>query len=139
MKCALELTELAKRRHQEILVEKMLKAKKEREEEVARTISYCEKIGITLENLANDGRYPKTSIYVDAYENRPLKSTCSDYADGRVSYRIADKKIDIELMTKWFNKYCFAVKILDFPHWRHGCGSCSGYEIQVFPIPACKE
>lgn len=136
MKCALELVATANFIAEQNAREKALAEQREREEMQARTIELCEKLGSELEEKALRGQHPTICFYCDKYSNRILTSTYSDYADGKLSHRCG-KQIDLDLLKRWFEKYCFEVKTSNYDYRQYGWGWCSGSKIEITPAPAC--
>lgn len=136
MKCAMELTVVAKTRANELAMEEALRQKKRAEEMRARTIAYCEKLGERLEGLAITGKKPMVDFYCDRFY-RPQAETNKDYADRRLSYRSTDGVLDMDYLTEWFKAYCFEVSIADVYMWHYGCGECKGFRVVIKPAPEC--
>lgn len=137
MKCALELMMTATIRAEEEAALKILREQEVRERKRVNTIRYCEKLGERLEQMAEKGNIPQTSFYCDKWDNRPLVSTHSDYADKRLSYKASGDELDLELLKEWFAKYCFDVAIKEYGHYRYGWGYCKGYEVVISPAMEC--
>jgi hypothetical protein len=132
----MDLVATATIKAEEIRQEQLLVQQREYEVKKARTLELCEQLGERLERLANAGKTPKISFECDRWY-QPLKPTHSDYSDQRLSYRVDGKCFDIDILTEWFNSYCFAVTTEDFPHYRYSWGHCHGYTITIAPQPAC--
>ena len=136
MKCAMELVVIATAKAEEIEQAKLLAKQRAYEEKKARTLELCKRLGEQLEQLANAGKTPKITFQCDKWY-QPLKPTCDDYSDGRLSYRGDGQEFDIEVLTEWFNSYCFAVSKEGFSYYRYSFGYCRGYAITIAPQPAC--
>lgn len=136
MRCAMELTVVAKTRANELAMEEALRQKKQAEEKRARTIAYCEKLGERLERLAITGKKPTVDFYCDRHY-QPQAETTKDYADHRLSYYSTDGALDMDYLTEWFKAYCFEVSITNIYMWHYGCGECKGFRVVIEPAPEC--
>ena len=136
MRCAMDLVVTATIKAEEIKQEQLLAQQREYEVKKARTLELCEQLGEQLERLANAGKTPKISFECSNWY-RPLKSTHDDYSDGRLSYRLCGEVFDIDVLTGWFNSYCFAVSKEAFSYYQYGWGYRQGYTITIAPQPAC--
>ena len=137
MKCALELTAIIVEKKEEKAKEKFLKEMAEREARREATIRFCEKTGAVLEAKANRAEDLEYTFYCNQHSKGILLRTFNDYADGRLSYRTSDSKIDIELLREWFAEYCFKIIIEDFDYREYGFGYRSGYKITILPDMQC--
>lgn len=136
MKCAMELVVTATAVAEAKKQAELLAKQRAYEEKKARTLELCERLGEQLEQFANAGKTPKLVFQCDRWY-QPLKPTHNDYSDGRLSYRGDGKEFDIDVLTEWFNSYCFAVSKEAFSYYEYGCGYCRGYTITIAPQPAC--
>ncbi len=136
MRCAMDLVVTATIKAEEIRQEQLLAQQKEYEAKKARTLELCEQLGERLERLANAGQTPTISFECDKWY-QPLKPTHNDYCDQRLSYRGDGERFDIDILTDWFNSYCFTVTTEDFSYYRYSWGYCHGYTITIAPQPAC--
>jgi hypothetical protein len=138
MKCALELTNIAIERKQEIENEKILKEMRENEARREATIQFCEKIGVELEVLAGKGEKPAYIFECSQYKNTVLSRTWKDYADGRLSYRSSGPCLNLQVLREWFAEYCFKVVIHEFTFREFGYGYHKGYSIMILPDIQCQ-
>lgn len=138
MKCALELTNIAIERKQEIKNEEILKEMRENEARREATIQFCEKIGVKLEARAANGEKPVYIFQCNQYKNTVLSETYKDYADGRLSYRSSGPCLNLQVLREWFAEYCFKVTIHEFAFREYGYGYCKGYDIMITPDIQCQ-
>ena len=138
MKCALELTNIAIERKQEIENEKILKEMRENEARREATIQFCEKIGVELEARAAKGEKPIYIFKCSQYKNTVLSETRKDYADGRLSYRSSGPRLNLQVLREWFAEYCFKVTIHEFAFREFGYGYDKGYDIMITPDVQCQ-
>ena len=136
MKCAMELVVIATAKAEEIKQAELLAKQRAYEEKKARTLELCEQLGERLEQLAHAGKTLKIAFECDRWY-QPLKPTHDDYSDGRLSYQGDGKEFDFNVLTEWFNSYCFTVTKEPFSYYRYGWGYCKGYTIIITPQPAC--
>lgn len=76
-----------------------------------------------------------------------LKSTTSDYVDGRKSYKydnsyldhktFSNVDIDIELLKSYLNSYCWDFEEKKREEYIYGCGLVKVSELCFKPIPQC--
>lgn len=137
MKCALELTAIIAEKKEEKARAKLLKEMAEKEARRETTIRFCEKTGAILEAKANRAEDLKYTFYCNQRSKGILLMTFNDYADGRLSFRTSDSKIDIELLKNWFAEYCFKIIIENFDYREYGFGYRNGYKITILPDMQC--
>jgi hypothetical protein len=133
----MELMMTATVRAEEIAREEALRIARIRAAKRANTIKYCEKLGNSLEAMANGGKTPSITFFCDAYNTRPMEATTRQYADRRISYIACGESLDLGVMAEWFDPYCFNVLIEDFHYWKYNCGRTKGYKVTIAPKPAC--
>lgn len=136
MKCAMDLCATAAVVAAENAAAEEARRQQEIKDKHDRTIAFCERIGAELEKLASKGEKPEYTFPID-WHGRELKSTRSDYADKRLSYKSASKPMDISVMIEWFKPYCFAVTTAKFNYYSYNLGLNIGYQVTVKPDPDC--
>ena len=145
MKCALELQTIAATKIEE-------KRRREAEAEAKRqteifnqTIEYCEQIGKKLEEKANAGYAPEVRFLFDYDFSNPNQGRAMEedarslYADKRPTHSRIGKKFDLDVMTKWFDRYCFTVRHYTTGAWSYGSGCTRVYSVVIEPNPECKK
>ena len=109
------------------------------EEQKSTSIKFCEKIGKILENLANHGQYPTTSVILQQHWSRKgyyeQKPTTREYSDERTSYNPVGEMIDSDLniIIGWFKQYEFKVELHEAYIWQYGCGQSKALELIIRP------
>lgn len=136
MRCALELQATAAIRAAEIAAENEERKRQARKALQAKTVQFCEALGKTLEERANNGNVPTVSFYFDGYD-RVLEQTTKDYADHRTSYRSTDLRIDLEYLAEWFHQYCFKVSAVKRSGWRYNWGQTDIQLVTIAPAAQC--
>lgn len=136
MKCAMELMVTATVKAEENARIEAERIRREKEIKRKITVEFCEKLGAQLEDKAQRGVKPEVEFRCDNY-GRPLTATTKQYADGRTSYIPDINSLDLEILTEWFDKYCFTVSFKKFRFWRYYRGEMSGQIITISPSPAC--
>ena len=136
MKCATELMAIAKVKAEEIIRAEQEKREREIMARIARTTKYLEKLGNTLESMAEQGKEPSIVFYTDRYY-RPMEPTYNEYADGRKSFIWSCDSIDLEMLKEYFEQYCFNLTVAQFNYWCYGLGVKQGYVITISPAPKC--
>jgi hypothetical protein len=145
MKCALELQAIAATKKEEKRRQEAEAEAKRQTEIFNQTIEYCEQIGKKLEEKANAGYAPEVRFLFDYDYYHPNqgyameKDAKSLYADKRPTHSQIGKKFDLDVMTKWFDHYCFTVRHYTTGAWRYGSGYTRVYSVIIEPNRECKK
>ena len=145
MKCALELHTIAAAKIEE---KRRREAEVEAERQVEifnQTIEYCEQIGRKLEEKANAGYTPEVQFLFDYDYYNPNQGYAMEkdskrlYADKRATHSRIGKKFDLDVMAKWFDRYCFTLRHHTTGAWSYGSGCTRVYSVIIEPNPECKK
>jgi hypothetical protein len=145
MKCALELQAIAATKKEEKRRQEAEAEAKRQTEIFNRTIEYCEQIGKKLEEKANAGYTPEVRFLFDYDYYNPnqgyamKKDSRSLYADKRTTHSRTGEKFDLDVMTKWFDQYCFTLRHSTTGAWSYGSGCTRVYSVVIEPSPECKK
>lgn len=136
MKCALELQMLAAVKAEENAIAEAARKEAARRELIAKTIAFCEDIGVELEMLANKGKKPRFEFMCSWDLDEVLRATYRDYADRRESYTRASR-FDMDTLKEWFANYCFDVQLDPTHGWRYNWGEIRMYRVTILPNAEC--
>lgn len=145
MKCALELQTIAAAKMEEKRLQEAEAEAKRQTEIFNQTIEYCEQIGKKLEEKANAGHTPEVRFLFDYDYYNPnqgyamKKDSRSLYADKRTTHSRTGEKFDLDVMTKWFDQYCFTLRHSTTGAWSYGSGCTRVYSVVIEPSPECKK
>lgn len=142
MRCAMDLMTMAVARKVEIEEQKRIREEDRKAQVIQNTLSWCEEIGEVLENMAFKGEKP-VYVHLSSIENTNgdiclVKGIKGKYADPRrLSYEEYGNRLNLDLIKKWFNEFCFEVEVKEVLYYKYGWGCLRRYRLVIKPNPNC--
>ena len=138
----MDLMAMAVTRKTEIEEQKRIREEERKAQVIQNTLEWCEKVGQELEKKAFNGEKP-IYTHLSSLDNTNgdislVRGVKGKYADlRRLSYEEYGDRLNLDLIKKWFNEFCFEVETKEVLYYKYGWGCLRRYRLVIKPNSNC--